>query len=187
MQFPSVKKAVAPVVDRKITPLTAESKKCPCCGFNTNLLPEGEKKTDENGSCYCRLCVFGREKRKVTQRDYYTLFFDRYNHPDIVKQDAITPKKSLPSVEIAHLCGERYSEYVYLDMYYDTEDKRAFFRLSCSDDDENSSGYYNTESYQYISLEEAIGLLNKNDIHFFDGLTDETFFDFLSRNYLNIE
>ena len=59
----------------------------------------------------------------------------------------------------------------------DTDDKKVFFRLCCSDDDEDSSGWNATETFQFISLDEAVAFLNKNDIHFFDGYTMEMLFD----------
>ena len=81
----------------------------------------------------------------MTIRDFYELFFDQFNNPDAVKKDFLTPKKQLPSRELAHLCGEKYKGYIYLDMYYDLEDRRVFFRLCCSDDDD-SEGWYGTEA-----------------------------------------
>lgn len=172
MNIPMVKKLAIPVK-------STGPKECPCCGFNTNLLSDEEKKTDISGDYYCRLCNFERSKRKVTQGDFYKLFFERFNNPDAVKKDFLTPKKELPSKELAHLCGEKYSGYVYLDMYYDTEARRVYFRLCCSDDDDSAGAWDSTETYMYISTSEAISLLNKNDIHFFDGLNDETVFDFV--------
>ena len=36
-----------------------------------------------------------------------------------------------------------------------------------------------------MSISDTISLLNKNDIHFLDGLDDETVFDFvIAKNYL---
>ena len=150
---------------------------CPCCGYNTNLLKNDMKKVDEKGDFYCLTCDVGRSKKKVAQKDFYLLFFNRSNHKDAVKSDAINPKKSLPSIEVAHLCGGRYDEYVYMDMHYDLDDKKVFFRLCCSNDDEDSNGWDATETFQFISLDEAIAFLNINDIHFFDGYTEESVFE----------
>ena len=175
-----------PIFKKLATPIQSTGpRECPCCGFNTNLLPDEEKKVDSNGNCYCRLCVFGRSKRKVTVRDFYELFFDQFNNPDAVKKDFLTPKKQLPSRELAHLCGGKYKGYIYLDMYYDLEDRRVYFRLCCSDDDESEDWSVGTETYMYVSISDTISLLNKNDIHFLDGLDDETVFDFvIAKNYL---
>ena len=169
-----------PIVKKPTLPVKPTGpKECPCCGFNTKLLCDDEKKTDGSGKYYCRLCVFERSKRRVKQGDFYTLFFDQFNNPDIVKKDFLTPKKELPSVELAHLCGEKYNGYVYLDMYYDAEGRRVYFRLCCSDDDDSACAWDRMETYLYVSISDAISLLNKNDIHFLDGLNDETVFDFV--------
>ena len=70
-------------------------------------------------------------------------------------------------------------------MYYDLEDRRVYFRLCCSDDDESEDWSVGTETYMYVSISDTISLLNKNDIHFLDGLDDETVFDFvIAKNYL---
>ena len=161
----------------KIGALSKSAKECPCCGFNTNLLDDNEK-CSKNGVVYCNGCSDTVNNRKVTKRDFYDLFFKHHNengHIDKhIKIGALIGRKHLESTEIAHLCGEKYSEYVYVDMYRDPDDNSVYFRACCSNDDDDDDGFWGgSEQVEYLNIEELVGLLNKNNIHFFDGITCE--------------
>ena len=151
---------------------------CPCCGFNTNLLENNEKST-KNGRIYCNGCSDTINNRNVTQRDFYTIAFKHFNEAGntnkYIKISALIGRKHLSGIEIAHLCGGAYSGYVYVDMYYDPDDNNVYFRACCSndDDDDYDEFFGRTEQVDFWSVEELISVLNKNNIHFFDGLTDE--------------
>lgn len=151
---------------------------CPCCGFNTNLLGDNEKST-KNGIIYCNGCSDTINNRNVTQRDFYTIALKHFNEAGntnkYIKISALIGRKHLSGIEIAHLCGGAYSGYVYVDMYYDPDDNNVYFRACCSndDDDDDDDFFGRSEQVDFWSVEELISVLNKNNIHFFDGLTNE--------------
>ena len=159
--------------------ISRDAKACPCCGFNTNLFDDN-RKYSVNEHIYCNGCSDTANNKKVTKRDFYEFFFEHHkdkSHFDKqIKISALIGRKRLESTEIAHLCGGRYSEYVYVDMYRDPDDNSVYFRACCSndkDDDEDDGFWGDSEQFEFLSAEELVGLLNKNNIHFFDGLTEE--------------
>ena len=157
---------------------------CPYCGINTNLLQESER-VEVNSRNYCVRCYReGVNKRHVTPKDYNSM---NWREPGKSIQDELNynlacerKRDHLPRLEIAHLHGSRFGEdAMYLDMYPDRENDCLHFRLSIVDDDDAWSG---TELYDYIPPNYAVKLLNKNDIHILDGLTEENwkeYFEFL--------
>ena len=150
---------------------------CPCCGFNTNLLGVNEKFT-LNERIYCNGCSDTVNNKNVTQADFHRLNFKHWGDPGHtnrhIKIGAIIGRKHLSGMEIAHLCGGACSEYVYVDMYHDPDDNSVYFRACCSNDDEDDDGFWGgSEQVDFWTVEELIFFLNKNNIHFFDGLTSE--------------
>lgn len=153
----------------------SKNRTCPCCGFNTNLLPFGEV-VERNEEFYCKGCADADNKMLFTQSDFYKLWSDHTKRPgyqdEHLKTTIMLNKSNPPSIEIAHLCGEKYSGYVYLDMYYSFEEQVVCFRACCSDDDSDDP-WDQTELVDYWSADDVAKMLNINDIHFFDGLTNE--------------
>ena len=74
-------------------------------------------------------------------------------------------------IGIAHLHGV-YGQLddMYLDFFYDRDEDDLNFRISMVDDDEP---FFGTEMYKYIKADHVSLLLNINDIHIFDGMTEE--------------
>ncbi len=104
----------------------------------------------------------------ITPRDFFS-YADDY---DI----NITTKKEMKShrfskIGIAHLHGV-YGQLddMYLDFFYDRDEDDLNFRISMVDDDEP---FFGTEMYKYIKADHVSLLLNINDIHIFDGMTEE--------------
>ncbi len=147
---------------------------CPFCGINTSLLSDREKVTIENVT-YCKSCkIEGVSKKNVTPGDFGKIFNSITSTSDPivnVRKEAIC--NNLPGIQIAHLCGERYGpDCMYLDLYYDKDNNKVYYRLCLSDDDDDWC-WGGTETYCYPTLQQAVELLHKNDIHILDGMTDE--------------
>lgn len=94
-----------------------------------------------------------------------------------VKKECICNK--LSRLEIAHLCGESGKEdSMHLDLYYVAKEDSIYFRISICDDDP----WFCTETYNYLSPEQVVKLLNMNGIHILDGLTVDnwkSYFEFI--------
>ena len=157
---------------------------CPYCGLNTNLLPESER-VEIDAKKYCVRCYReGVNKRHVTPEDSDSTNWrdPEKSIPDEVNYNLACERKRdhLPRLEIAHLHGSRFGEgAMYLDMYPDIENDVIYFRLSIIDDDD---AWFGSETYDYLPPDYAVKLLNKNDIHILNGLTEENwkeFFEFL--------
>ena len=152
---------------------------CSFCGLNTNLLDESEKVVVESKK-YCKSCYQnGIDRKSVTPKDFYELFHKNHTEHDSmsnINNECICNK--LERLEIAHLCGEYGKEdCICLDLYHVIQEDSIYFRLSICDDDDP---WFGTETYNYISPEQAIELLNKNGIHLLDGLSDENWKSYFS-------
>ena len=170
---------------------------CVYCGLNTNLLGEDETvvipEKNEKGNIigckkYCRHCYEGGiDKKRAEPSDFYGEFAFRAPSSEEIQQQidhnrACESKcRDLSGLEVAHLCGERaQTEEMNLDMFLDKAGGEVFFRLTLCDNDDDP--WLTTESRDFISIDRAIELLNKNDIHILDGLTAENleaYFEFV--------
>ena len=150
---------------------------CPCCGLNTNLLSDKQKISDGE-KVFCREC-FGKDvKKTVKPGDFYVSMIsvdeggnlgeDSFYQNNL--ENRCRGRVGLPYIEIAFLHGEKSYEEdnMYLDMYYDKETGSLYFRMSLCEDTDPWYGY---ESYAYVRFPYVLKLLNKNDIHIFDGIT----------------
>lgn len=154
---------------------------CPCCGLNTALLAE-EHKIKASGKTFCLSCYKSKKsKKQVTPKDFYILFQKEHQaHNAMVNNHKESICKHLPYLEIAFLYGEQYKEdAMYLDLYCDIQSNVLYFRLSIADAE--CDPWLSSETYHYLSVTQALSLLNKNGIHIFDGMTEENcneFFEF---------
>jgi len=151
------------------------SRAVPCnfCGLNTALLPDNQKAQVENKVC-CRQCKEnGRSKMHINPGDFYSSKFNPQkpgnDTMDQVRKEIIC--NNLPKIEIARLHGE-YSrkDTMYLDLIYDNENDKPYFRMLIIDDDD---AFFGTEVYNYIDAEDVHGLLIKNGIDLFEGMTEQ--------------
>lgn len=145
---------------------------CPLCGLNTVLLPDNQKVHDED-KVYCRQCKNdGISKMQIDPGDFYAFLFKQKNIQNDcmngVKNESICNR--LKKTEIAHLHGEYARENdMYLDFIYDEAADKPYFRISIIEDDDP---WFGSESYQYLEAEEVHGLLSKNGIYLFEGMTE---------------
>ena len=68
---------------------------------------------------------------------------------------------------------------MYMDFFYDKDEDTPIFRISMVDDDQP---FFGTQENNYIKADHVPLLLNINDIHLFDGMTEEN-----RRSYIQIE
>ena len=143
---------------------------CPYCGLNTNLLSEKDRVHSDDGRIYCLSCYEGgKDKKTVKPSDFYMLEELNVNGCDMEYQRKIEMDLSYcPKLELAHLYGRvNEADDFYLDLIH--HNSQIYFRACISNDDDS---WFGTESYKYISPEQAAKLLNKNGIHILDGINE---------------
>ena len=164
----------APIVTRNFV---IPDRFCSLCGINTALLSERDVQ-EKDGNLYCARCEKdGVSHFHITPRDFYTYRND-YDL-NTCSQKAIKSDRS-PNFGIAHLHGV-YGELddMYMDFFYDKDEDTPIFRISMVDDDQP---FFGTQENNYIKADHVPLLLNINDIHLFDGMTEEN-----RRSYIQIE
>ncbi|MCH5188357.1 MAG: hypothetical protein J1F63_08120 [Oscillospiraceae bacterium] len=153
-------------------------KDCPLCGLNTALLPENER-VEVGREVFCRPCYeAGKNKKRVTPADYYhvSLQNQKIDGDHLLQLNNEILCSGLPNLPIAHLHGKMGEEDDFnLDLRYDQKNDKIYFRSSLVDDPDP---WYGTETYKYITAEQAIYLLNKNGIHILDGMNESNWKDY---------
>lgn len=155
---------------------------CSYCGWNTLLLPDNERiRVGDKG--FCR-CCYEEEKNKksVTTKDFFdsrSQSIERHEGFCTNMELETSVRWKFPKINVAHLYGELYKEDdMRLDLYYDEMNNKPYFRISIADDDDP---WFGTETYCYVSVKQAIVLMNKNGIHYWDDMNEsnwKNFFDF---------
>lgn len=152
---------------------------CPLCGWNTLLLPDIDR-IRVGDKDFCRCCYEkGESKKSVTTKDFFDIHSRSIKrHEDFCKHMELetSVRWELPKINVAHLYGELYKEDdLRLDLYYDEMNNKPYFRISIAEDDDP---WFGRELYSYVSVKQAILLLNKNGIHLWDGMNESNWKDF---------
>ena len=116
--------------------------------------------------------------------DFFNLFFKNSEEDETNKFYRSEGRFNLlRHKEIAHVCGKLYEpDAVYLDGAYDAENDLLFFRLCIANDDADIFSFpaCGTETYVYITQEEAANVLRKSGKDSYEGFSREDWIGFLS-------